>query len=293
MSELTVDKTSFPDFLSSNYFENILQKYFHQPHLKVHSIKVGPCGAAGDAFASTMFCVHVITSQSYKSDFKRNSYIVKMLPTLQLARDKLGSGSYNVQKKEMEIFQKIFPEFGKILKSINENTNVFPKAIAVDRVRDVLLLEDLAVKRFVMADRKVGLDENHMRLSLHKLARFHAASMVLLEENPELLENFNVGMFSTNTSAFNEFFLSHMDALTAEVSTWDDYKSYGEKLELMKGKLMEKSFRAFDNDPGDFQVLVHGDLWVNNIMFKYDEHGSPADAILVKCLKVFFSTFYS
>lgn len=270
-----------PDFLTSGYFESILRKHNRDDKLKVHSLQVGPCGAAGDAFASTMYRVEVTASQKHLPDLKHGSFIVKMLPTLQLARDKLGSGSYNVHEKEMEFFQNVFPELRRILETSNECKNIIPKAIAVDRVRGVLILEDLARKHFMMADRKVGLDLNHLKLALSKLAKFHAASMILMGENSEAFKSFDVGMFSRKTSAFHDFFNTNMDALTAEVSGWKGFEAYARKLEMLKENVLENSNKTFDNEAGELKVLVHGDLWLNNIMFTYDKLGSPNDAILV------------
>lgn len=284
MSDPSEVKLIVPSFLKLEYFENILQKYFHDESLKVVSAKVGSCGTPSDGFASTMYRVEVHASKGNKSDFKHENYIVKMMPTSQLAIEKLGSGSYNVQQKEMDIFQKIFPEFKKILKTIGKDKNVFPKAIAVDRIRDVLVLEDLMDKKFVMADRKVGLDLEHIKLSLSKLARFHAASMVLMEKNPKIFQSYDVGMFSRKTSAFHDFFSSNMDALIKEVSTWNGYEVYTKKLRKLKDNMYEASFKAYDNDPGDMKVLLHGDLWVNNMMFSYDNHGSLNDAIIVSIM---------
>lgn len=278
----STDNQSFvPDFMTSEYFEAILRKHNRDAKLKVHSLHVGPCGAAGDAFASTMYRVEVTASQKHLPDLKHGSFIVKMLPTLQLARDKLGSGSYNVHEKEMELFQNVFPEFRRILGTSNEYKNIFPKAIAVDRVRGVLILEDLAKKHFMMADRKVGFDLNHLKLALAKMAKFHAASMILMEENSKAFKSFDVGMFSRKTSAFHDFFNTNMDALTAEVSGWNGFEAYARKLEMLKENVLENSNKTFENEDGELKVLVHGDLWLNNIMFTYDKQGAPNDAILV------------
>lgn len=282
-SELGVFKA--PDFLTENYFESILRKFSGDESLKVYSIVVSQFGGTGDAFASTMYRVKICATQTKDEKIRRASYIVKMLPTLQLARDKLsGAGTYDVHEKEMDIFQNIFPRFSKILKFIGEEKNVFPKAIAVDRVRGVLLLEDLGDKKFIMADRKLGLDENHLKLALEKLAAFHASSMVLMKQNPKLFRKYDVGMFSRKTSAFHDFFCSNMDALTCEVSSWEGFETYAKKLESLKIKFLENACKVFDNKEGDLKVLIHGDLWLNNLMFQYDrsEKGKPLDTILVR-----------
>lgn len=272
-----------PDFLTENYFESILQKFSGDESLKVHSVTAGPFGGIGDAFASTMYRAKVCASQATHEKIRRGNYIVKMQPTLQLARDKLGAASYDVHEKEMSIFQNVFPRFSKILRSVEEEKNVFPKAIAVDRVRGVLVLEDLTDKKFIMADRKAGLDENHLKLALGKLAAFHAASMVLMEQKPKHFRKYDVGMFSRKTLAFNDFFCSNMDALTAEVSGWEGFETYAKKLERLKKNLLNNAYKVFDNKAGEMKVLIHGDLWLNNIMFQY-ERGKPIDSILVRII---------
>jgi hypothetical protein len=280
MKEFYLTQFRGPEWLSITYLENVLQKFLKNQKIKVKNLIVKPFGAVGDAYASSMYSIDALIKTDNET-LRKGYYILKMMPLSELACEKLGKESYNVQEKEMDIFQKIFPEFKAVLRTIEEDKNIFPKAIAVDRIRDALILENLQVKGFIMADRTFGLDMHHMKLALGKLARFHAASMYCMEKNPQMLKNFDVGMFSRKTSAFHDFFSSNMDVLIEEVSTWDGYEIYSEKLKKLKNFMYEKAFRCSDNDPSDLKVLIHGDLWVNNLMFKYDKHKSPVDAIIV------------
>lgn len=276
-SEDRNSENGLPEFLTCEYFEKILQICHNDPMLKVKKIKGQHCT---NAFCSTMLRFEV--DANFGRDKKQQrSYIVKMKLESEIALAALGSGSYDIYEKEMEMFHKILPEFRKILKTIGEDKNVFPKSITVDRNRDVLILEDLAVKNFVTVDREVELDVTHIQMSMAKLAKFHAASIVLMQQSPEMFENFDVGMFSRKVSAFKDKFRTNMEALTAEVSSWPGYEYYAKKLENMKSQMFERSCRAFDNDEGDLKVLVHGDLWKSNMMYVYDGEGSPKDAIIV------------
>ncbi|CAG9797850.1 unnamed protein product [Chironomus riparius] len=280
MKEYYLTQFRGPEWLSATYLENILQKFLKNSKLKVKNIVVKPFGSVGDAYASSMYSIDALIKTDEET-LRKGHYILKMMPLSELACEKLGKDCYNVQEKEMDIFQNIFPEFKTVLRTIEEDKNIFPKAIAVDRIRDALILENLSVKGFIMADRTFGLDMKHLKLALEKLARFHAASVCCMEKNPQIFKKYDVGMFSRKTSAFHDFFSSNMEVLIEEVSTWEGYEMYSEKLKKLRNFMYEKAFRCSDNDPGDLKVLVHSDLWSNNLMFKYDKHKSPIDAIIL------------
>lgn len=46
----------------------------------------------------------------------------------------------------------------------------------------MIVFEDLKSLGYLMADREIGLDEDHCKIVLEKLGRFHAASMILAEQ---------------------------------------------------------------------------------------------------------------
>lgn len=89
------------------------------------------------------------------------------------------------------------------------------------------------------------------------------------------------GLLSRNSDAFDSFFLTFCDALIEEVSTWPNYEHLVEKLRKFKPNLIEKGRKAFDPNLNQFNSLIHGDPWTNNIMLKYDEKSNLENAILV------------
>lgn len=109
----------------------------------------------------------------------------------ELAKEKLGK--YDVQRKEMDIYQRILPEFKEILENLNENCDIFPKALAIDQQQEVIVLEDLVEKNFTMADRIQQLDLVHSHIVINKLAQMHAASIVVNSKDPNVLKSFNKG----------------------------------------------------------------------------------------------------
>jgi hypothetical protein len=59
-----------------------------------------------------------------------------------------------------------------------------------------LVLEDLSAAGFRMLDRRQGLDLDHCLLVMRTLAKFHAASAVLHQEDPESMKEYDVNFYS-------------------------------------------------------------------------------------------------
>jgi hypothetical protein len=62
--------------------------------------------------------------------------------------------------------------------------------------KSFLVLEDLSTSGFSMLDRFQGLDLDHCLLALRTLARFHAASVVLYQQDPDSMTEYEVNFFS-------------------------------------------------------------------------------------------------
>ena len=58
------------------------------------------------------------------------------------------------------------------------------------------MLEDLCAEGFKMAERRHGLDLAHCLLIMRMLAKFHAASVVLHDQEPESMSIYEQSIFS-------------------------------------------------------------------------------------------------
>jgi Ecdysteroid kinase-like family len=271
-----------PIWLNDLYVQNILQKFHCNDNLKVKNLQIQQCGGKGDSYASVMYRVgaNYFDLKAPEKAVKK-SLIVKTLPEHEMALEKLGSSNYNVQDKEMEMYQKFLPQFKDVLDTINEDSKIFPGMMAVDKKLDVIVLEDLAEQKFVMADRLKGLDLNHIQMTLRKLARMHAASAVIYQRNPEAFAHLDTGFFTRKTDVFHVMFESLCDGFIEEISTWKDFDYYTKKVVNVRKTLVKNAQNAFDCEDGDFLVLNHGDLWTNNVMFTYGKDGNPVDCVLL------------
>lgn len=290
-SELLTENVSLlsaneiPTWMNEDYFQNIIQEQLGGETTNVKSIEVQKLGGKGESYIGIMYRVGV-KLDSDVAEFR--SFIVKTLPDE--AIDTLGKNNYDVQGKEMKIYSRIEPEIRKILKSIDEDAEIFPASPKVDDALEVIVMEDLVEKNFVMVDRFKGLDMEHTKMVLRKLARLHAASVVLHASDPSAFKNHDMGIFARKSNIFDKLFISLNEIFADEVATWEGHEYYAEKLRKVAPNVIENVLKCFDCEDGDLHVLTHGDLWSNNMMFKYDSTGQLIDCVL---LDLQFSSYAS
>lgn len=270
--EDSLEVNELPPWLNELFIRDILRKFLCNEKIEVKSLNIDQCGGKGDSYSSEMYRVAAKFYNEKKPEIIRSRSII--LKTSSVNEDK-------VQLKEMTMYERVLPQLTKLLESINEPGDFYPATLDVDKYVKVIAMEDLVEQNFVMADRYRGLDLDHVKLTLRKLARMHAASAVVLAKFPRAYDDIDNGMFTTNPEAAQAFFRSMCDAFVDEVSIWKDFEYYALKLKRVRETFIARTLKVFDRDEGDFLVLTHGDLWTNNMLFKYDDTGKVTDLILI------------
>ncbi|KAG5674678.1 hypothetical protein PVAND_004630 [Polypedilum vanderplanki] len=262
-----------PSVYTKYYFQEILISYFKCNSILVKKLNIGPCNVHGDGFLSVL---HRITiNYQIEDQTKSINIVAKSDSNNEFTLEKIGPNGYDVQNKEIKFFSQIAPEMEKIF-----GNGTILNVIYIDKANKILVFKDLKDENFQMASRMIGLNEKHMKLSLSKLAKFHAASLKMLAKNPQIFDEFDVGMFSRKIDVFNKTCLMLFTAAGDEVATWEGYEIYAEKMKNLRKYFIENATRCFDVKKNELNVLNHGDMWTTNVMFKYDKDGNVADAII-------------
>ncbi|XP_067007732.2 uncharacterized protein [Anabrus simplex] len=157
---------------------------------------------------------------------------------------------------------------------------------------DVIVLEDLMEQKFRLVGRRSFLDYSHCELVLRALAAFHAGSIIIEENNqhklnelyPDLLfENLFV---DDNNFKTNLWFHSAVETVVSSVRLLRKYKRNTDiskiNLEKLK-KFLYQMYELIKPSKKYRNVVTHGDLWINNLLFKYDDDDdeTPVDLRLV------------
>ncbi|XP_055923411.1 uncharacterized protein LOC129953899 [Eupeodes corollae] len=277
----TIDESQqAPEWLTKDFLEGKLRVFHKDPSLQVVSMTLCPATGKGENYASVMTRVALQYKMRGDSEPKSGSYIVKSsFEGDEFATEKIKP--YDIYNREMEIYEKIIPKLNALLEEIGDTDKMFPETIAVEYDRSAMVFEDLSQRQYIMCDRTKGLDMEHTKMCLRKLAKMHATSAVLNEREPGTFKAYDRGMFNRHTDSFSPFFVGALDACGRMVSQWEDFKYYGEKLLALKPKLMEYGKQVFDAIDGHVNVLAHGDFWTNNVMFNEGPNHHPNDVILI------------
>lgn len=231
-------------------------------NVKVNSFEVSLGSKKGDNFTSDIYRVTV----NYEIDNKegRCSLIVKYMLDREEARKLLEV--YNLSGKEFEMYTKILP---KISDELNEKCS--PECYYVTDNKEAFFLEDMKVAGYDVADRQIGLNLQQSQIFLEKLGKFHAASAILAEKEPNLYKTFDFGMFKeVGTEFMDQILIGNYMLLIDVVEKWDGFEKILEKLRKIIEKSKESMLKCV-MQPGKIKVLNHGDCWTNNVMFKGSE----------------------
>ncbi|XP_047497136.1 uncharacterized protein LOC125044492 isoform X2 [Penaeus chinensis] len=192
--------------------------------------------------------------------------------------------------KEHIFYTKLLPELNGVLAEAGLNPLRLPKFYHHRKSgeREIVILEDLTARDFLMADRKKGLDIPHMRLVLEELGKFHASSYLLQQKTPheDLSERhkfLDIDWFNYCETARQGMMASITKELDMAAAVAESCKGY-EKVARWLKEIQPRVFDIFEKDTksrAPFQLVWHGDCWVNNFLFRYNAKGEPVDVMML------------
>jgi len=136
-----------------------------------------------------------------------------------------------------------------------------------------IVLDDLKEQGFRMVDRTVGLDMQHCLLVMKAIAQSHAASALLHLKEPQIFKPFFDSLHGKRQRTTIELiFQKTLKSLAKEVEKWPLFNDrFACKLHRVADKATDFLTKIAERDDDDFNTFVHGDLWMNNIMFRYSD----------------------
>lgn len=227
--------------------------------------------AAGDNYMSRVYRIKV--DYVMDDEEKCTSLIIKAPFT---------KGAINDMFDESELYGKEPAVYNKLLPTMNFIAKFqFGPTCYNNSIKNILILADLKEQGYEMCDRYKQLDFAHCVYVFKSIAKFHAASVVCQKHNPELIQQVGKEVFYSDGERFDKSFrpwlkilFQHVAGIVKEMQISDVLVDLiSSKAETIASSLL----RLCKPKDSGLNVLNHGDLWVNNVLFKHSSSGDIVD----------------
>uniref|UniRef100_A0A182M7V6 CHK kinase-like domain-containing protein n=1 Tax=Anopheles culicifacies TaxID=139723 RepID=A0A182M7V6_9DIPT len=294
-TQTTVVK-QLPPFLNASFLQRILEENLSDKPIRIDTFNAQLATQPGDNYSSDVFSIVV-----HYNDCKEIRLVAKVIVDDEML--KCFGESLGTFVKEVNTFRQLLPAFSRIVSGSNAANPVQFGARCFHATRDptdTIVFEDLKALGYRMPDRtRGGLDLAHCELIMRKIGLFHAASMVYVVsdafDKQFFAERYSHGMARPGDEVHNNpalaMFNKGLDKFLEVSQEWPELKrSIWLKLQALKPDYTRRLLKSLSpegpNEEVNFRVLNHGDLWTNNMMFRYDD---PANDASVR--KVIFVDF--
>ncbi|XP_048007040.1 uncharacterized protein LOC125242314 isoform X1 [Leguminivora glycinivorella] len=246
---------------------------------------VGETGK-GDSYLSELMRINIF-GKTDSGDPKNVKIILKSIPR-SLSR-RLTFRSDEFFKNEIKFYTEVLPAMLKFqsTKNLSEPFDNCPKAFLtyIDGENDIICLEDVSIYNFgPYAVRQEGIDYKHCKQTYKTMAKFHALSFAMRDQQPEEFNRISNLIFETYYDDrlwdWYETFWKRLCGIAIDAVEKEYPNSkYVEKVKEFavpeRYKEMVKAVRDRTNG-----VIGHGDSWTNNFLYKY-MNGRPVDAMMI------------
>lgn len=269
MDELSIET----EFCNEDILSAALEHEDSSKKVVIVNYRVQPAVPKGKNYCSIVFRVHVEFKEQNSDVIKRKSLIFKC-PIYNNVMSECLEELQTVDK-ENTVYKMVIPKMYRLL-----DIKPFAPHVYFSSKHDVIILEDLDESGYIVWDKLKLYDYKHSTGIIRILAKFHAASVVIIKQNEDLVEKIGKELYYTSDSN-RGFILSTIEGLASAVETWPGYERFGQKLRSKVNTIWDELQDVFKPCTNSLNILNHGDIWVSNIFFKYNEDRTIDDIKII------------
>lgn len=146
-----------------------------------------------------------------------------------------------------------------------------------------MVFEDLSAEGYVMPDKVKQLDYEHSVMCVRTLARYHAGSVAVIKKYPSLLGKLGIETYYTEEKreVNNQNLVTMSECFVNAVENWNVFENFKERTKQIWEEITDRLIESYKPRNAALNVMNHGDLWTNNIMYRYDSTGRPIDVKII------------
>ncbi|EDW94635.1 uncharacterized protein LOC6534241 [Drosophila yakuba] len=248
---------------SAEYFEKALAKAYGCEMLRVENFHIKAVSQEGENFCSVIYRVALDFRRCPGGALESGKYILKdLLP----AAAALGTN-------EKDMFELLLPAMSSILEGASKEIGEHKLSadcllVEISPKKELYILEDLGALGYRSFDRRQGLNLEEAKICVRKLAQFHGASMVLNENQPELVQMLDPSHYANGfTDRFAQALV--LDGVEYAAGSFaDELPEISKKMKAQVPVAYTQRMRdVVDPKQSSLNAVIHGDPWLNNIMF--------------------------
>ncbi|XP_028130549.1 uncharacterized protein LOC114326388 [Diabrotica virgifera virgifera] len=261
---------------------DILQKISQQEGFIKPQIECSGKIGKGQGFMGDVFYVNItdenssrhlklVVKQSTSSEYVRKNFPVKVI-------------CFN----ESYFYKQIWPKFVELqlnhLQSIIFNNIAKCYETDLDEGKESFVLENLNAMGYFVLKKDQFFDRNQVESVLKKYGQFHGLSFAYKSKHFEEFQTLSKELIPCwKMMSEAELFKFVMEKGLKDCLTYLDYKKQRNIITKLEG-ILENVVQVFQNSTtyrGKYGVIVQGDCWSNNVLFKCKENSKLEDLKLI------------
>lgn len=260
---------------TSEYLKSLVEKELKSRGYQDSTIKMSRGTSVGDNYLAVITLIDINTETADGKPVKLH-WIAKTAHQNKLFREHVKI--YFVYSREILMYTMVLPTFDELQKKNppSEPFKHYPRFItsSMEEMNETVIMENLKAKGYVMKNRREPLDYAHTRYVLTHYAKFHALSFALRDQDPKKFKEIEDSLQGHFFNGSNREAMQTSLAATCVRAFKCFTEENSEELKLLR-YLEENAYDVLEyscggSSVGKEAVVIHGDSWINNMLFKYE-----------------------
>uniref|UniRef100_U5ET49 Putative juvenile hormone-inducible protein n=1 Tax=Corethrella appendiculata TaxID=1370023 RepID=U5ET49_9DIPT len=244
----------------------------------------------GDSYLSEVYRV-IVEGENKNGDKIKTSVVVKSIPKNAGWRTTFRSADFFYN--EIIFYNEIlrgFYEFQSKRNPVNPFCEIVPALSSfTNGLHDFVAMDDLGQYGYKPANRQLGVDFTKCSWCMKVLARFHALSMAMKDQEPEKFQEIIKNIKETYyAAAFKKWYAKFCAQMIGVAKDAIDKEYGGTEIQLKSKKFLDNNLYdtmvSLVETKNRNSVITHGDCWLPNFLFKFAPNSNEQEPISIKMI---------